>query len=309
MSNAVRALAGMKLKKAATGATKPGGAILAPGTRGVVGSVSGSTKAPPSPAPQPMAPTVPNPAAPAPYVPVAPVAPYDPGVGRSLTILPTVSPASPAPAPAQSAIEQQVQATMPNFGRGARGILGMAEGMLRLKRAAYGLIAPGTANSSDPYGIGSYGSSSNQGMTEYQKAQIGLGQNQLSSAASLQQQQLAAQREYQQAQLAYNQQQLAAQQGYWNASTGNQRYATDAQRAIAAQQIAAQNAQLAQQLGFNRERLALDRMLGERAAATDENRLKNEAMQNLMTRAGRQLVAPGGNVIPSMQPLIGRSIN
>jgi hypothetical protein len=112
--------------------------------------------------------------------------------------------------------------------------------------------------------------------------------------------------DYQKAQLDLQRQQLAQA----NAINPNQQYATDAQKWIAQQQIAAQNAQNAAMIAYNRDRLALDRLLGEKNAATDANRQQQEAMQLLMTRAGRQMVAPEGNVIPSMQgPLRGGTIN
>lgn len=227
---------------------------------------------------------------------------YDHGVG----IEPTLT--------SSAGMGSTIDNTNPNsvvsdqFGRGARNILlnsarGMVKGMIQrrqLHRAAAGysqspVLDPGgrvvgyqsvpIQQPSAPMTTPSYGSSSTASnkITPYQQAQLDLQKQQL----GLQERQL----------------------GMQNQLSPNTTYATDAQKWIAQQNIQAQAAQNAASLQYQRERLALDKLLGERQAATDEGRLKNEAMQNLMTRAGRQLVAPGGNVIPSMQPLIGRSIN
>lgn len=82
-----------------------------------------------------------------------------------------------------------------------------------------------------------------------------------------------------------------------------------AQKAIAQMQIDAQMKIASMTNATNMQRLALDRLLGQEQLVIDRQRAAEEAQQLLMTRAGRQLVAPGGNVIPSMQPSIGRSIN
>lgn len=96
----------------------------------------------------------------------------------------------------------------------------------------------------------------------------------------------------------------------------SQRYSTDASKAIAQMQVAAQERIAGMTNAYNMQRLALDRMLGQQQigidtqrAQTDKNRAIADAQQLMMTRAGRQMNAPGGNVIPSLQPLIGRTIN
>lgn len=96
---------------------------------------------------------------------------------------------------------------------------------------------------------------------------------------------------------------------YRNELSANTKYQTDAQRAIAQMQIDA-NARIAEMTNrYNMERLALDRLMGDRQLQLDRDRAAKDAAQLMMTRAGRQMNAPGGNVIPSLQPLIGRSIN
>lgn len=302
MSNAMRAMAHMKLKHAAVGMQKtvPIGGLKPPGpgqNMGVApGSGSGYAEAPKAAKPPAGSTPYPGYPTPSPVVPTVPVpvpVPFDPGVGVE-------------PDMASSVIAQNVAADQSAFGRGARNILGAAGGLIRKKlqfAASGGLLGPGY-NTSDPYGIGSYGSQTDP----YQQAQLDLAKQQMSSQSGNQSAQLAAQKAAQDAQLEYQRQALQAQQQYWQGGLEQQRYATDAQRAIAQMNIDAQRAANAATLQYQRERLALDRLLGERQAATDEGRLKNDAMQNLMTRAGRQMIAPGGTTIPSMAPLVGRSI-
>lgn len=309
MQNAIKALAAVKLKKAAMGVVNSAPQYQTVGIgssgSGVVNTKSLSVpKAAQTPAPAPVTPGMPTtpttPTTPAdPVTPLPPAAPYDPGVG-----------VEPAPVSADITSSLSLIDSMRGmnsgagesmFDRGARNILGAKEGMIKLRRAATGytkqpILSPGgmvvgyqtVAAPTQQVGYPTPSApSSNTGMTSYQRASLNQDQQTSSNNSA-----------YQKAQLA------------------QQKYATDAQRAIAQMNIDAQSQQLAQQLAYNRERLALDRMLGERQAMTDEARAKTdreravaEAQQLMMTRAGRQLNAPGGNTIPTLAPLVGRSIN
>lgn len=82
-----------------------------------------------------------------------------------------------------------------------------------------------------------------------------------------------------------------------------------AQRAIAQLQADTQMKIAEMTNRANMERIALDRLLGQQQLDIDRQSARDQAMQLLATRAGRQMVAPGGNVIPSMQPSLGRGIN
>ena len=61
-----------------------------------------------------------------------------------------------------------------------------------------------------------------------------------------------------------------------------------------------------QRMGINTQARTAANSLAEQTAARKADQAMN-ARQMLMTRAGRQLNAPGGNVIPSMTPILGRS--
>lgn len=325
MNNAIKAVANIKLQKAANGA---GTQILYKGPEGASSRAPSHVNVykPATPAPDYFNPafgaTAANPlgSLAGGYNPQNPTGGgggtpgYDPGVGME-------------PAKANSTLSSAADLTnvlrdnpvSDMFGRGARNILGAASGLIteRLQRAAGGAVPAG-------YHINAFGDTIYDGVTgmgstqtdPYQQQQLDLARQQMNNSSAMQKQQLSAQQQYQNAQLDFNRQQLGAQQQYWTGGLEQQRYATDAQRAIAQMNIDAQNAQNAAQLQYNRERLALDKLLGDRQAASDEKRALTdqqraaaEAQQLLMTRAGRQLIAPGGNTIPSMQPLIGRSIN
>jgi hypothetical protein len=233
---------------------------------------------------------------------------------RAATGLSTQAKASLAPSAGLGEVISAVDPSEARFARGARNILrGAKNGAViddRLHRAATGytrspILSPGGM----VVGYQSVPASPTTQPRDYQAEMLKLERDKLAATKGNQQAMLQAQAAQQANALALERERLAAQQGYWNASTANQRYATDAQKWIAEQNLAAQRAQQEAILAYNRERLALDKLLGERAAAVDEANARTQAMQMLMTRAGRQLVAPGGNVIPSMQPMLGRSIN
>lgn len=327
MSNAMRAIADVKLRKAASGA---GTQILYKGPEGA------STRAPShvnvykpaTPAPDYFNPkfgaTAANPWGTAndPYTGGGSSGGggggYDSGVGSPSKVQSTLTSASDI----DNIIQQTTNPAESQFMRSARNILGAAHGLIteKLHRAAGGSLVGGPGG---VYGQNAFGeyvlqpvsgtafaqaqgtSPANDSLSAYQKASL-----------DYQKQQLAQQNRLAQQQYGLDERQLGAQQAYWTGGLEQQRYATDAQRAIAQMNIDAQNAQNAANLQYQRERLALDRLLGERQAQadekralTDQQRAAAEAQQLLMTRAGRQLVAPGGNTIPSLQPLLGRSIN
>jgi hypothetical protein len=236
-----------------------------------------------------------------------PAAPYDPGVGVEPTLTSSNSLIDTLQGTSQNPMMNDSKFTK----RPGNYLLKAMNGLLR---AQYGAVAHPTVVHPPVIGYTPSASASNA-ITPYQQAQLNLAKSQMNPPITAYQQaqlQLAKQQlnppmtAYQQAQLDLQRQQLAAQ----NQLSPNTTYATDAQKWIAQQQIAAQNAQNAAMMAYNRDRLALDKLLGEKNAQTEANRQQQEAMQLLMTRAGRQMVAPGGNVIPSMQgPLRGGTIN
>lgn len=139
-------------------------------------------------------------------------------------------------------------------------------------------------------------------MTQYQAAQLAIEKQRLGMQGNAN-----VISPYQQAQLDLERQRL----GMMNQPTQvdpNSRYATDAQKAIAQMQIDAQARLAGQTNAINQQRIQADMKMAAEEAAINRARAAEEAAQLMMTRAGRQLLAPGGNVIPSLQPSVGRTI-
>lgn len=301
VSNAVKAIAntafkqGHKLKKAQGGATLIGSktgigkSLTAAGrplyTRGALGGSGGSSSNSGSPLPA-------SPAMPAPVMTPAPAPlPYDPGVGAELQDEASLLGALEAIGslnPIISGQENFIRRPGVNFAAARHGAKMMQD--MKLHKAQYG-------TTSQPFLMG-----------PPQDPRIGIPQPNPSRGSGGSSNAITP---YQQAQLDLEKQRLALMgQGDPNA-----RYSTDTQRAIAQMQIDAQRQLAAQTNAYNMQRLALDRLLGQQQlgidkerAATERQRAIDEAQQLLATRAGRQMVAPGGNVIPSMQASLGRSI-
>lgn len=338
LSNGIKAVANMKLKKAATGITPTIGKDVFPqyDSRGEVIAYGSSPMEYTPPAPTPsqsytQATTDYNqkindynnalnstPTSPTTVTTVSrPATPYDPGVSRGSvpsadSLITSLVGTQPNPVVSNQEERAGARPGMQYYGA-ENGAVSMIADLLRAKltHAASGattqkpILSPGGMvigyESVPVAGLTPEGSAADQ-LTAYQQGQLALGNKQIASNDRNAQLQADTSR------YGYD---TSAGASRYGADVGYKSnvYQTDAQRAIAANQLAYQREALAATNAINQQRLALDTLLGKGQLENEQKRVLNEALQQLATRAGRQLVAPGGDVIPSMQPVLGRSIN